>query len=208
MANSLKNIILDLGGVLLDIDYQKTADAFTALGYTHFSDMYSQFTADDLFADLERGMIREEDFYERMRKAGNSDVSRYEMESAWNRMLLSWRQSSLDFLPALSKQYRLFLLSNTNEIHLAAFNKILNEETGRESIDDLFEKAYWSHLVNLRKPNADIFEFVVSDAGIIPGETLFIDDSENNIETAARLGFQTYLLINGERIEELDYNAF
>ena len=135
-------------------------------------------------------------------------VTEAQIDEAWNSMLLHWRAASLSFLETLSKKYKIFLLSNTNDIHLQAVVKLLKEQTGRESIDELFTAAYYSHKINYRKPNADIFEFVLKDAGIKANETLFIDDLENNIETAAVLGFKTHQLLAGEIIEGLDYENF
>ena len=201
----LKNIIFDLGGVLINLDYKKTEDRFISLGYKNFRAMYSQYTADELFQKLETGKISDQDFYEIAVKAHAGSVSAAEIQTAWNAMLLSWRKESLEFLEKISLKYRIFLLSNTNEIHFEAFHRSLKIETGRESIDPLFTKAYWSHKIGLRKPDASVFEFVAKDVGILPEETLLIDDSENNIEKADELGFKTHLLTAEERIETLDY---
>ena len=205
---ALKNIIFDLGGVLINIDYRKTADAFIELGFDDFDKMYSQFTANELFKKLETGRIGNDEFYKLILGARKKEVTEEQVRAAWNRMLLRWRKESLAFLKNLSADYTIFLLSNTNAIHLEAFNKLLENETGMKSIDHLFSKAYYSHRVNLRKPDSDIFEFVAKDAGIKPEETLFIDDSENNIATAASLGFKTHLLLPGETVETLNYKAF
>ncbi len=202
-----KNIIFDLGGVLLNINYHKTLQAFKDLGYTNFDEMYSQYTADALFEDLETGKVSADDFYNKLLKGKEAHITKQQLAHAWNNMLLDFRTSSLQFLKELSKEFQIFLLSNTNEIHLAAFDEILKEQTGLQSIDGFFKKAYYSHRVNLRKPNKNIFEFVLQDAGITAEETLFIDDSWNNIETAAAMGFKTHLLLPGETIEQLDYQA-
>jgi putative hydrolase of the HAD superfamily len=208
MKRPLKNILFDMGNVLFSIDYKKTEDAFAALGYDNFSEMYSQFTADALFEKLETGKISTEEFYKKLIASHPETVTELQITSAWNGMLLHWRIESLAFLKILAKKYKLYLLSNTNDIHLAAVNNLLKQETGKESIDDLFTKAYYSHKINLRKPNADIFEFIAKDAGIKPEETLFIDDLENNIEAAVLLGFKTHLLLEGETIEGLDYENY
>ena len=197
-----------MGNVLFSIDYKKTEDAFEALGYNNFSEMYSQFTADALFEKLETGKITTEEFYKKMISSHEGVVNEKQITEAWNSMLLQWRLESLAFLKTLSKKYKLYLLSNTNEIHLTAVNNLLKQETGKDGIDDLFTKAYYSHKINFRKPNVDIFEFIAKDAGIDPQETLFIDDLENNIETATALGFKTHLLLESETIEELNYTQF
>ena len=89
--------------------------------------------------------------------------------------------------------------------HLNEVNLILQKQLGVNQVDDYFEKAYYSHKVGMRKPNADIFEFVLEDANINAAETLFIDDTQMNIDTATTLGFKTHLLLPKERIELLTY---
>ncbi len=210
MKAALKNIIFDLGGVLLNIDYNLTEEAFRQLGFTNFAGMYSQFTADDTFKKLETGLIDSEEFYIRMKKAaGSQHVTEEQIETAWNKMLLTWRTGSVAFLRTLSSTYKIYLLSNTNAIHLSSFNKIFKDATGiSNGIDHLFTKAYYSHKINLRKPNENVFEFVAKDANIKIEETLFVDDSANNIETARQMGFKTHLLLAQENIEHLNYNLF
>ena len=201
----LKNIIFDLGGVLLNINYNKTKDAFKALGYEDFENMYNQYSANSLFEHLETGRVSNEDFYKSMMLGREQKVSRDEVTNAWNSMLLDFRLNTIEFLKELAGKYDLYLLSNTNAIHLEAFKAIFTQQTGYHDIDEFFKKSYYSNLVNLRKPNRDIFEFVLADAGIIASETLFIDDSWNNIETASAMGFKTHLLLPGETIEQLNY---
>jgi glucose-1-phosphatase len=203
--SELKNIIFDLGGVLLDINYQKTKGAFENLGFDHFDEMYTQYTADPIFAELETGFLDAEAFYNHVKPAGRKGVTKEEVINAWNAMLLDFRLKSLQYLPVLGRKYKLYLLSNTNAIHLEAFSQIFSNQTPYVSFDDFFTKAYYSHKVGLRKPNKDIFDFVLSDASILADETLFIDDSYNNIETAKEMGFKTHLLKPGELIEELEY---
>jgi glucose-1-phosphatase len=204
----LKNIIFDLGAVLINIDYKKTERAFIELGFENFEAMYSQFTADAIFEKLETGKISNEDFYEKLISLNNKSITARQIKDAWNEIILAWRVESLDFLETLSPIYKLFLLSNTNAIHHKYFIDSLKTETKRVEIDSLFVKAYYSHEIHFRKPNKDIFEFVAKDARINMAETLFIDDSSNNIDTAKLLGFKTHLLLEGERIENLNYSQY
>jgi glucose-1-phosphatase len=204
----LKNIIFDLGAVLINIDYKKTERAFIELGFENFEAMYSQFTADAIFEKLETGKINNEDFYNKLIVLNGNNITAAQIKNAWNEIILDWRVKSLDFLERLSPKYKLFLLSNTNAIHHEYFINSLKTETNRTDIDTLFTKAYYSHEIHLRKPNADIFEFVAKDATINIEETLFIDDSSNNIETAKLLGFKTHLLLEGERIENILYEDY
>ncbi len=200
--STIKNLLFDLGGVLLNINYHKTREAFEQLGYHDFDKMYSQYSVDELFENLETGKISNEDFYHRIKQGNANELSDHQITMAWNSMLLNFRKESLALLKELAKKYNIYLFSNTNAIHLAAFHSLLKDETG-ESLDDYFKKAYYSHLINLRKPNKDAFEFILNDAGIAAEETLFVDDSYPNIEAAAALGFKTHLLLPEERIEYL-----
>lgn len=204
--SSIKNVLFDLGAVLMNIDYNKTTKAFQNLGYKDFEKMYSQFKANNVFDDLETGHITEAEFFEYMLKAAVSDISKEQITTAWNSMLLDFRIESLKFLEQLKNTHQLFLLSNTNVIHKTAFDEIFKTQTGYPSLDVFFTKAYYSHKIGFRKPNEDIFKYVLKDAGIVADETLFIDDINMNIETAQKLGFHTHLLLPGEKIENLDYS--
>ncbi|MFT3902583.1 MAG: HAD family phosphatase [Niabella sp.] len=199
----IRNIILDFGGVLFNIDYHKTTDAFVALGFTDFNEMFTQHNADELFQSLETGSISTPDFYKRLQMILEFPVEEYELESAWNAMLLGYRKESLDFLKSLSEKYNLYLLSNTNEIHYNRFSKMLPEQTPYQSLESFFTKAWFSHRIHLRKPDRQTFEFVLNDGGLKPEETLFIDDSYSNLGTPEALGIHTHLLLPEERIETL-----
>ena len=203
----IKNIIFDLGGVLLNIDYQKTANAFKQLGVHQFDDLYSQATANQLFEALETGNISASDFYKAMMPFCNDGTTIQQIQLAWNAILLDFRPNALKTLEALKPHYNLFLLSNTNSIHHTAFNQILKEETGHLSLDNFFIKSYYSHLINLRKPYAATYKWVLDDGGMVAEETLFIDDSINNINGAKEAGLQTHLLLPTETIDELNFNT-
>lgn len=203
--SEIKNVVFDLGGVLMNLDYDKTIQAFKDLGYTDFEKMYTQFKANNVFDNLETGHIAEPAFYDYMFEAGSGNISKEQVTAAWNAMLLDFREPSVDFLRELNQTHRLFLLSNTNAIHKAAFDRNFNAQTGLASLDLFFSKAYYSHLVGMRKPNEDIFRFVLEDAGIVATETLFVDDLYANITTAHAVGFKTHQLLPGERIEDLKY---
>ena len=196
-------IIFDLGGVILNIDYQLTRTAFEKLGIKNFDEMYSQSDADDLFNKLETGKIAEDNFYKEINKRCGLDLSAKEIEQAWNAMLLSFREKSLEFINTLQPKYKLFLLSNTNHIHLKKFTKIYFEKKRNNSFEKFFNKAYYSCEIGLRKPDAECYEIVLNENNLIAGRTLFIDDSVQNIEAAKALGMQTILLTPGNYIEDL-----
>jgi len=176
-----KNIIFDLGGVLLDIDYQKTIDAFEKLGLPHFEAMFSQFKADALFEKLETGHISETDFYAAIKERTELPLLNIEIDDAWNALILNFRTESLQLLDRLSANYKLYLLSNTNSIHLKYFKKLFTQETGKPLLDAYFIKAWYSNEIGLRKPGAQIFEFVLAEENLKAAETLFIYDTLINI---------------------------
>ena len=202
---AIKNIIFDMGGVLYNIDYNLTADAFKELGFTNFEAMYSQFTADEVFEKLETGQITPNEFYAIIQQKSDVEISATQIKNAWNAMLLGFRATAINHLIEIKDSYRIFLLSNTNAIHLEKVDQ--DYDTLKQSIgyDALFEQAWYSHKIGFRKPNEDIYEFILKEAGLNAEETLFIDDSFNNIETAKALGIQTHLLLPYESIEELKY---
>ena len=112
-------------------------------------------------------------------------------------------QERIDFLQKLNKEKRIFLLSNTNEIHLKEVNKRIKSGNGISDFPSLFEKAYFSNLMGMRKPNTEIFDFVVSENKLIKSETLFIDDTLQHIEGAKRAGLNIHLLKKDASIIEL-----
>ncbi len=199
----IKNLLFDLGGVLLNIDYNKTADAFKNLGIHQFDELYSQAGANHLFEALETGEISEGDFYTTIQQYCHHSTTQKQIEMAWNAILLNFRIESLDYLDGVKEKYNVYLLSNTNSIHLTAFHKIFREETGKSNLDEYFIKAYYSHKIHKRKPYAATYQFVIDDAGIKADETLFIDDSFNNIEGAREAGLQVYHLLPNLKIEDM-----
>ncbi|MBS1762221.1 MAG: HAD family phosphatase [Bacteroidetes bacterium] len=197
-----KNLLFDFGGVLLNIDYNRTVESFKKLGYNNFEELFSQYKINGLFENFEKGHISEELLFETLKSLKTPPPSTAQIISAWNDMLLSYRIESLEFLELLKQKYNLYLLSNTNITHKREFDKMLLQQTNYTSLSSFFKKAYYSHLIGYRKPYENVFEFVMNDAGIKAEGTLFIDDSINNIEAAKRMGFKTYYLQPEERIEE------
>ena len=202
--DQIKNIIFDLGGVLLNIDYNKTSESFKKLGIVNFDEMYSQAAADHLFEDLETGRISDAVFIETILKKTHPTATAENIREAWNAMLLNFRTGSLEALEQLAKKYHIFLLSNTNNIHLQRFREIFIKETGKSSLETFFVKAYYSNIVGLRKPYREIYDYVLADAGIEAADTLFIDDSIQNISGAIEAGLKTHFLKPGQCIEELN----
>lgn len=200
---TIKNIIFDLGGVLLNIDTAKTNEAFEKLGVKDFKNNYSLYKADDLFDDLEKGKVSETEFFDGIRNISKLSLHDNDIRNAWNALILDFRTESLKHLEQLKTRYSLYLLSNTNSIHHHAFHKSFTMQTGRQNFDDYFTRAYYSHQIGLRKPEKEIYSFALQDAGIIAEETIFIDDLLKNTEAAAALSINTHHLQPDEKIEDL-----
>lgn len=201
--NAYKNIIFDLGGVIINIDYKLAAKAFEKLGVEHFDALYSQAHQSNLFDLFEKGKISADEFRNEIRTRCNKNLSYQQIDTAWNAMLMDLPEERLQLLASLKKTHRLFLLSNTNAIHMAFINNYLQRTYGISDLSGYFEKLYLSYEVGMRKPDAEIFEFVLSQNKLAPSETLFIEDSIQHIETAKRLSIQTHWLQKGESVLDL-----
>lgn len=204
MINStVKAIIFDFGGVIININYQDTIEAFKALGIEDFETMYTQAQQSDLFNDIETGKISAQRFINGVLDYLPSGTSPNAVVSAWNSMIKDVPSKTLDLLLQLkAKGYKLYLLSNTNEIHIDAALRAW-DKTNHERPEHIFDKVYLSHEMGMRKPNREIFEFVCEAENLIPSETLFIDDSIQHIEGATSIGLQTHHLLNQEEIYSL-----
>ncbi len=200
---NIKAIIFDLGGVLLNIDFKKVSDAFKVIGVNTFDEMYSQSKVDMLFENLEIGKVSEEEFCNAINNHSGKSILSNDITTAWNSILLDFRMESLAHLKTLKNKYKLFLLSNTNSIHLEAFNKIFDKSIGQATFNSFFDKTYYSHEIGLRKPDAAAYLYVLNENDLLPQETLFIDDTLKNIKGAEAVGLQTIFLSDGKKIEDL-----
>jgi glucose-1-phosphatase len=197
---TVKNIIFDLGVVLINIDYQLTAEGFRKLGVENFERQYAYHGQKELFNRFERGLLSPEEFCEEIRRITSPGLSDAQVREAWNAMLLDFPPERVELLRRLRSRYRLFLLSNTNSIHVEAFRASLLTQYGFDIFTELFEKAWFSNEMGMRKPERSIFEHVLNAHNLIPGETLFIDDVKANTDAALELGIQALLLPPGEDV--------
>src|SRR4030095_12316748 len=187
---SIKNIIFDLGGVLLNNDINRTRDGFKNLGVHNIEDLFFHGHAAAFFKDYEIGKINDQEFIESLKGMIGSSVSDQDLIASWNAMLGDFPKRRIDWLKELKKKYRLFLFSNTNSIHLEMFQAIYRNSYGGASFDELFEKAYYSHVMKMRKPDVASFQFILKDSDLKAEETLFIDDSLINVEAARQAGMK------------------
>ncbi len=199
----IKNIIFDLGGVIINLDIPKTISEFNKLSNQPFESIYNQLQQTPVFDLFDKGQITEKDFFIELKKALQNDVTDEELLFAWNAMLLDFPKHRLELLSKLKPNYRLFLLSNTNESHVLEFEKTLFASHGYQNLEPFFEKVYYSCRMNQRKPNAEIFESVLNENNLIAEETLFIDDSPQHVEGALTLGIKAMLLEKNNEVEDL-----
>ena len=198
--NPINAIIFDLGGVLLDINYQLTIEAFNNLGCSDFESIYTQQKQSQLFDDFETGKVSSETFRKSLQKQMQFSISNVEFDNAWNKMLLQLPEKRIELLEKLNKKFSLFLLSNTNEIHIKAFKKIISSSIGYERFENCFKKVYFSSEIGNRKPNASCFEMVLSENKLSAAKTLIIDDSIQHVEGAYKIGIKTLLIESGEEL--------
>jgi len=204
----IKNILFDLGKVLLNFDNDNAKNYFKKFGVDDYDKHVIALHAQNIFNELETGELSAEEFINAIRQKLNDSVSTSDIQNAWNSILMDFRTESMKHLEKLKKQYDLYLLSNTNVLHHEEFNRILFNQLQVINLDSYFTKAYYSHQIGMRKPNRNIYDFVLNDAGINAADTLFIDDLPENVAAASSLGFQTHLLLPEERIENLKSLSF
>lgn len=203
MDESIENIIFDLGGVILHIDYQLTEKAFKSLGLQDFSKMYTQAAQTGLFDNYEKGYCSTPYFINALLDFLPPNTSANKVVAAWNAMILDFPVQNLVLLQKLKSKYRIFLLSNTNDIHLQAVNRALKKVSNENNLSGFFEKTYYSFEMGMRKPDAEIFNKVCHENNLDYQKTLFIDDTERHILGAKEVGLQTHLLVPGTTIDQL-----
>jgi epoxide hydrolase-like predicted phosphatase len=204
--SQIKNIIFDLGGVIINLDIPLTIKEFNKLSRKPFESIYTQLQQSPVFDQFDKGEISEVDFFNVLNHALEDSIQNEKLLFAWNAMLLDFPIHRLELLEQLKPKYRLFLLSNTNETHVTEFEKQLFNMHGHKNLEPFFEKVYYSCRMNMRKPNADIFEFVLKKNGLNPSETLFIDDSPQHVEGAVKIGIKAVLLKKEEDVVDLIKN--
>ena len=189
--SNIKNIIFDLGGVIIEIDPDRTTTAFSRIIGKPFDEIKARIEDLKLFYKYEVGELTDQEFRELVRQFVERSITDEEIDAAWNDLLLEIPFQRIDLLKDLQSSYRTFLLSNTNFIHYRQVERILSGIAPIHSFSNLFEKVYLSYELKLCKPDEKIYNFVLNDAGLKPEETLFIDDNFNNIQSASALGINT-----------------
>ncbi len=188
----IKNIIFDLGDVIINIDVPCVTRSFATLAQIDVEKADEIIKQSELFRKCETGLINEADFRDYVRELFEQPQwTDKAIDEAWNTVLLDIPPARIETIKRLSANYRLFLLSNTSPIHVRATNAILRETTGIEKLNDLMEHVFLSCEMKVMKPDHKIYEMVLAHAQIKAEETLFLDDNSDNIRAAATMGIQT-----------------
>lgn len=199
LPNNLEAIIFDLGGVVLNLDPQRTIETFVHL--TGFSpEKVIEAGNHEFFKLFEKGQIDSATFRSELNKIFNASLSDEAIDTAWNAMLLDIPKDRMELIASLHNKYNTFVLSNTNDIHIVTFEEKVRKVADGNPIDNYFNKVYYSNKVGMRKPDAEIFELVLKENSLLPSKTLFIDDTLEHIESANRLGLHTWHLTDQEEL--------
>ena len=186
--NETKNLIFDLGGVLMNIDFKRTFDAFEIIGFRGAELAFQDPEINRLCTDFEAGVYCSIEMRRKFREMTGFKCDDIQFDKAWNALLIDFPPERIKRVQELAKKYKTFLLSNTNPIHARYFNAVLERHFGIESMDHLLDKAWYSHNLGLRKPDERIFQKVLKLSRLNPEETIFLDDSELNVKVARSVG--------------------
>jgi putative hydrolase of the HAD superfamily len=200
---NIKNIIFDLGKVLLNLDFNASIIAFQKLGLKTDVLDNKQAYSDPVFYELEVGKVTPEEFCNRVRKViNNPNATDTQIEDAWFAMILDIPASRVKVVQDLSKNYNVYLFSNTNQIHISRLHRAFKAEHGID-FPSLFVKDYYSHEIHERKPDLSSYKKVIELSGINPDESIFIDDLEKNIIGAQQSGLKTFWMKEGMEMTEI-----
>lgn len=196
-SGGIKNLLIDFGGVLIDLDRHRCIENFKKLGFDNIEDLLNIYHQQGIFMQQEKGLITSAEFRSGVREMMGKAVTDRQIDAAWNSFLVGIPTYKLDLLLKLREKYVVYLLSNTNETHWKWSCEHVFPYKGFQ-VKDYFEKIYLSFEMKMVKPDAEIFNAVLGDASIDPKETFFIDDSRANCEIAQSLGISTYTPRAGE----------
>jgi len=198
--SSIKNLIFDLGGVILDLSVDDTLRSFSTLSGIEKSKVEQLYASSPGFESYEKGEISDDAFRDFVRNLYKIDASDEELDSSWNAMLLGFPLKKLQLLETLKTKYRVYLLSNTNNIHLHYINRTLLSKSIHPSLDDFFHRAFYSYKMKMRKPDEGIFNQVLEQENLLPEQTLFLDDNLSNVKGASKVGIKTVHVVTPDLI--------
>ena len=191
--SNISTLIFDFGGVLIDLDMNQSILNFKKLGVENVENYLSNFGQSGFFMQLEKGKISAEEFRSEIRKMTTNTITDKEIDDAWNAFLVRIPSEKLDIVYQLRKKFRVIMLSNTNAIHFPYAERTFFSYKNR-GIDEYFDKCYRSYDMKMAKPDAEIFEAILSQEQVAANQCLLLDDGPKNIEQAQKMGFQTYFV--------------
>ena len=205
---NIKNIILDYGDVIYRLDFHRVHQAFTDLGVKNVEEFFSHAQQDPIFDAFDKGECSAVEFRNHIREVVGQELSftDRQIDDAWNALLCGIIPGSHELLIALKNHgYRLFLLSNNNELHYAYILNDLKQNHQIANNDVFFEACYYSHLVGMRKPEKELFQLVLDNHQLLADQTLFIDDSPQHLASAESLGIKTALCSREHTLSQIIY---
>ena len=194
----IRNIIFDFGGVVHDIRYENVVEAIARLGIEGMDGFYSKHFQTPEMDLFEKGLISPAEFRDYLRKTVQRPLTDQQIDDVMNAILIDVPKERVALLCALRHKYRTFLFSNTNQINYDCFTARLQKKYGFDIFEACFERAYFSQMMHTRKPSVDGFQMIVSENGLKPEETLFIDDIAANAEAARKAGLHSHHLTESD----------
>jgi len=198
----IKNIIFDLGNVIIDLDTEATKQDFKFLYGPDYEEVMADLKERNVFKKFETGSISTQTFLNEL-ASYDDNITFDEIKNAWSAMLLDIPEENYKILKKTKETYKTFCLSNTNKLHIDFIYKQLKSTKGVTNLSSFFEKVYLSHEVGKRKPNEDIFHLVLDNHNLVPSETLFIDDTKKHLQGAEKLGIRTLHIDEDMRLSDI-----
>lgn len=185
IPKGIRNIIFDMGGVIVELDIPSTIQAFEKLGVDVSSKLGTSIQK-GFIHQYEIGEITTEEFRTKIKELTTQPISDSEIDEAWNKMLYRITPERVSAIATLKRKYNTYLLSNINDLHWQRCKEMI--EAHGVQISECFDQTFCSHELHCSKPSPIIFERALAMAGIVSEETLFLDDSEANCRQASQLG--------------------
>lgn len=189
--SKINHLIFDLGGVIIDLDESSTTKAFSTL-FQRSEEEIKSFAKAEFFKDYEIGKIDDPTFRAKIREEFEYTGPEEQIDAAWNAMLGRIDKDKIELLDRLSSDYDLYVMSNTNDIHIRFFNRVFEYMSGGRTVNSFFKEVYLSQEIGERKPEPGAWQIILNDHQLSPENCLFIDDKLANVEAAARLGIQVF----------------
>jgi HAD superfamily hydrolase (TIGR01509 family) len=199
----IKHIIFDLGEVIINVNPAAVKERMIQKGARNVDELHLKLLDDDIYYQLETGMIKPEEFRAAIRDIIDIPVADDDIDEAWNAMLLDIPRERIKFMTRLKSRYKLYLLSNTNHIHWLNYDRYFQDQFDYPSINTFFTHTWYSYLMGVRKPDPEIFRMVLEEGQFDPAEVAFIDDLKENVDAAATLGIHPVYLPPGKEIMDL-----